>query len=512
MKHIQEMVKKLDAILMLLFEHFDRTRSFNSNSLDLPMVSPLRLPPLPPLDGIMPGPPYTQSPTLAAPKTTLPTTSPKETRRSDTTTLRTQFHSLLSIFDRTILRTFKSRYTQFLVFWHASLDPEFADVFQGMLVDRAIMPSIVGGPTAQFAPSNPDGENNSDEHLNAHAHTMTPELTRAAAASYIGSFVSRATFVDREGTRRVTAVLCEYLRSHLEGVEADLRAGMGFGTGSGSMSSPSNVSATIGAILASGQHAIFYAVAQAVFLIFCFRWRDLAGGDDDDELDLDLDLGVGPTLGQSKGGPVGKDKWMPEIAVLKRVVSSVLNPLKVCSPNVVMQFARVAQATDFVYCYTILESNKRADFSVSSTSTTSATTTMSSSRRESLSTSMTLLHTKVLYEPANAELNTFFPFDPYRLPKSNVFIQGVYREWSSVAIDDDDDDDEEEDDDDGEGPTNYDDSSEPWMIGASSRLLDIPGSKRPAAGRRNDDDGLGESLGAMSISPVRMSIPVDMRR
>jgi len=470
-------------------------------------MSPVQLPPLPPLDGIILGPPYTQSPTLSnlPPGTTLPTTSPKETR-SDTTSLRSQFHSLLSIFDRTILRTFKSRYTQFLVFWYASLDPEFADVFQGMLVDRAIMPSPVGGPTAQFAPSNTNGENNNSERLTAHAHAMTPELTRAAAASYIGSFVSRATFVDREGTRRVTAVLCEYLRTHLEGVEADLRAGMGFGTGSGSVTSSSNVSATIGEILASGQHTVFYAVVQAVFLIFCFRWRDLAGGgDEEDELDLDLDLGVGPRLGQMKGGPVDKDKWMPEIAVLKRVVSSVLNPLKVCSPNVAMQFARVAQATDFIYCYTILESNKRADLSVSSTSTTAATTSMSSLRRESLSTSMTLLHTKVLYDPANAELNTFFPFDPYRLPKSNVFIQGVYREWSSVAIDDDDDDDDDS------GADDDEESSERWMIDASSRILDIPGSKQPASGRRSEEDGLGESLGAMSISPIRMSISVGVR-
>ena len=37
----------------------------------------------------------------------------------------------------------------------------------------------------------------------------------------------------------------------------------------------------------------------------------------------------------------------------------------------------------------------------------------------------------------------FFPFEPYRLPKSNAFIQGVYREWSSVAIEDEDDEDDE---------------------------------------------------------------------
>jgi RNA polymerase I-specific transcription initiation factor RRN3 len=209
-------------------------------------------------------------------------------------------------------------------------------------------------------------------------------------------------------------------------------------------------------------------------------------------------------MGHVKMGPIGKDKWMPELAVLKRVVSSVLNPLKVCSTNVVMQFARVAQATDFVYCYTILESNKRADLSASSISTPS-TSTSSPCSRESLSTSMTLLHTNILHESTNAELNTFFPFDPCRLPKSNIFIQGVYRDWSSVAIDDDDDDGDDDDDeeDDEELLKNDKDSSEGWKTGASSGYLNIPKDKGAAAGRMSENDGgLGESLGAMSISPA----------
>jgi len=61
-------------------------------------------------------------------------------------------------------------------------------------------------------------------------------------------------------------------------------------------------------------HSIFYAVSQAVFLIFCFRWRDLEEEPDDaDEL-----LGAGP----------GK-KWISELNVVQRVVTSPLNPLKV---------------------------------------------------------------------------------------------------------------------------------------------------------------------------------------
>jgi RNA polymerase I-specific transcription initiation factor RRN3 len=170
-----------------------------------------------------------------------------------------------------------------------------------------------------------------------------------------------------------------------------------------------------------------------------------------------------------------------------------------------MQFARVAQATDFVYCYTILETNKRADISLSASSIKPG----NQSSRESLSTSMTILHTKVLCEPVNAELNTFFPFDPYRLPKSNTFIQDVYREWSSVAIDDEEDD-SDDDDDEGEPPL-----TEPSSEGEThSKRLDIPNG-RSTRGKTSDenDGGLGESLGKMSISPARtISISIDMIR
>lgn len=171
-----------------------------------------------------------------------------------------------------------------------------------------------------------------------------------------------------------------------------------------------------------------------------------------------------------------------------------------------MQFARVAQATDFVYCYTILETNKRADISLSASSIKPG----NQSSRESLSTSMTILHTKVLCEPVNAELNTFFPFDPYRLPKSNTFIQDVYREWSSVAIDDEEDDSDDDDDDDEEPPL-----TEPSSEGETyTKHLPIPKGRSPLEkGADEIDGGLGESLGKMSISPVHaLSVSIDMIR
>src|SRR5882757_6221959 len=99
---------------------------------------------------------------------------------------------------------------------------------------------------------------------------------------------------------------------------------------------------------------------------------------------------------------------------------------QVCSQNVVHQFARIAQATDFTYCFSILEANKRAPYPVFAGA--------------------------VAGHAGPEELHTFFPFDPYKLPRSGEYIQGVYREWTAVAIGDDEDEDEDEDDLIEEGP------------------------------------------------------------
>ncbi|RDB19882.1 RNA polymerase I-specific transcription initiation factor rrn3 [Hypsizygus marmoreus] len=455
--YIQDMVKKLDAILTLIFDHFHRNHTSITTSGTLQLPPPL--PDLPPLDLL--SPPFMSSP-IQSPRTIslsslpslqpsglvsaeyipptppsatpTPSTSPSaETRKA---LLRTQFHTLLAIFDRTILRTFKSRYTQFLVFWYTSLDPEFADIFQGMLVERALFDTTA-------------------------AHAVIPVVTRAAAASYIGSFVSRATFVDREGARQVVGVLCDFLTAHLDGYSAG----------------------------ATAQNTVFYAVAQAVFLIFCFRWRDLL----EEKEDGDDELLIGSA---DKGGK----KWMPKLSILQRVVRSSLNPLRACSVNVVNQFAHVAHATDFIYCYTILESNKRSEYGPSSTADARGGQVNPSALQASRSS--------IVLHP---ELNTFFPFDPYRLPKSNVYIQDVYREWSSVAIDEededeDDEDEDEEDEDSEEGGGDGDGKSEDPAL---SGFLSIPRSD--AAKGNTDDLGLGESLEAMSISPMHSSMSVQMQ-
>ncbi len=251
---ITEMVNKLDAVLKLLFDHFDQQTSFTST-----LTSPSR-----------PSTPATYSPPLS-PTSTLPTSPhpstplPAEQKNSHELQL-AQFHTLLAVFTRTILCTFKSRYTQFLLFWFASRDAAFADLFLGELVAHALLE-----PTESV-------------------------IARAAAASYVASFVSRAKFIGASEARDTVRVLCRFLEHNIDAYEVS----------GGDVAPPS----------------VFYAVAQAIFLIFCFRWRDLVEGSENSDAEGDepeQDTLVGPP----------KRMWMTELNIVQRVVACSLQPLKV---------------------------------------------------------------------------------------------------------------------------------------------------------------------------------------
>ena len=254
---ITEMVNKLDAILKLLFDYFDQQPSFTST-----LTSPSR-PPTPTIYD-SPSSPSSTIPTSPRTNTPLPT-EPKNNHELQLT----QFHTLLVVFTRTILCTFKSRYTQFLLFWFASRDAAFADLFLGELVAHALL------------------------------EPSESEIARAAAASYVASFVSRAKFIGTSEARDTVRVLCRFLEHDVDAYEA----------GDGDVAPPS----------------VFYAVTQAIFLIFCFRWRDLVEGGDnddaDDERQQEHDTLAGPP----------KRMWMTELNIVQRVVASPLQPLKVPS-------------------------------------------------------------------------------------------------------------------------------------------------------------------------------------
>ncbi|BGP45398.1 DNA independent RNA polymerase I transcription factor [Rhodotorula kratochvilovae] len=387
----------------------------------------------------------------------------------------TLFRTLLDIFDRTLLRTFKTRNVQFLLFYLCSLDVASSDHFIGVLLGRALFD--------QDAPS----------------------VTRVAAAGYVASFIARAQFVDASMTRKVMRHLCSFLEGQMDDyarVAALATSIKGAGPAPGGQELP-----------------VFYAVAQAAFYIFCFRWKDLL--EEEDDLDDEAAL-----FGLDAGR-----KWMMGLEALKKAVSSSFNPLKVCAQPVVNQFATIAHKTGFMYCFNILDSNRRAGSyrDPAAASAPPPPPHMPAPPLRSVSTS-SLLNTLTAQQlhlstpsPAGTptpaaipvaaprqllvaeEMDSFFPFDPFKLPLSSVYIDSIYREWEGA------DDDESttsgdgssstaDSDDDSEATTgdeDDDDDDEPAWVKTRGGLA-VPGAGR--VGEQDDEDDVSRSFEAMSLS------------
>lgn len=403
----------------------------------------------------------------------------------------TLYQTLLGIFTRTVLTTFKSRHVQFILFWFASLDHEFADMFLGTLLSKSLYATPAAGVAGESGESS--------------------VVLRIAAASYVASYVARARYIDAPTTRMVVLNLCTYMDACLEAFASQGRS-----------ASPPG----------ARDHAVFYAVAQAVFYIFCFRWRDLRDGTvsdappvpDEDGMpslaatypttgSLELSPQLMPMLHASSLSSVssthsmqGERGWAPGLAVVQRAITSPLNPLRYCNAHVVQQFAYVAQHTGFLYCYSVLEANSQR-------STTDAPASPAVARRvrgttrESTPTAGTATARSAAAPTAPAALPTpaldvFFPFDPYRLRDSAALVRRLYRDWSDVAPDGEGLDEDEEDDEDDAPPS-------------ESELHPIPlGQRAPMSTRlRISDAGpshtgytpesIAQSLEAMSISPYR---------
>ncbi|KAJ9051123.1 DNA independent RNA polymerase I transcription factor, variant 2 [Entomophthora muscae] len=128
------------------------------------------------------------------------------------------FYHMVHIFNASIIRTFKSRHAQFVMFYLCSLHSRFSDAFLGVLFDHLASPDA-------------------------------PQVTRIASVAYLSSFTARAKFVEDSDVRKVASLLLNWLGSYMESTPSvDIR-------------------------LDPTRHALFYATTQAALYLFCFRWR-----------------------------------------------------------------------------------------------------------------------------------------------------------------------------------------------------------------------------------------------
>lgn len=204
---------------------------------------------------------------------------------------------------------------------------------------------------------------------------------------------------------------------------------------------------------------------------------------------------------------------------------------QVCAQPVVTQFASIAHKTSFMYCYSILDSNRRSgsyrDANPNVVPTSAAVpppplrTVSTSSLLNTLTAAQLHLSTPSpagtpapQTVPAAAprqllvaeEMDSFFPFDPFKLPLSSAYIDPIYREWEgadddesttsgdhSSSVDSDEEDTESESD----ATAGESDADEPAWVKTRGGLA-VPGSVTSPASP--EDEEFSRSFEAMSLS------------
>ncbi|XP_035824154.1 RNA polymerase I-specific transcription initiation factor RRN3 [Aplysia californica] len=250
------------------------------------------------------------------------------------------YRELLSVFDKYIFPTHASCHVQFLLFFACSFNEALADGFIDYLWKKVINPS-------------------------------TQSVYRQTAACYIGSFVTRASYISISTCRGIMELMARWLHSYLD------------------QSSDQQHKADL------AHHGPFYSVCQSLFYCFCFMHNDIM---------------------QLKDG----HKWAVSLN-FQRIITSKLNPLRVCLPIVVKTFASATRMHQLAFCDTIIERNNRYTLPVAVSSFALGTCDQ-------------------------RQLESYFPFDPYLLPRSRMYITPLYREYSGSLPEEQESGDEDEDD------------------------------------------------------------------
>ena len=310
--------------------------------------------------------------------------------------LGTVVETLVSQFATTILPTHRSRHTQFLLFHFVQKSPDDIDLFVGTCVHKVL-------------------------------DKKQPALIRQNAAAYLASFVARGIHVPTNIVRDVF----DYISSELDQARKDYE--------------PTCRGPDL------RRYSSYYCLVQALLYIFCFRWRDLQLENDEEAEDDDDELEA--SYFQSQQWKAGvKEAFSANIF-------SKLNPLKVCSPAIVNEFARVAKHLGVVYVFHLLETNKRLQLSQYTGGMVTSMQYGQIHRETALSVSQ---------DQSHQHLDAYFPFDPYHLPKSKRWIESDYREWTSIpGLDDEEGEDNDSDDDDEVVDDDYEEGTETDRTGAS---------------------------------------------
>ena len=244
---------------------------------------------------------------------------------------------------------------------------------------------------------------------------LQPGVRKQSASAYLASFVARGAHVSGSVVRDVVDLLADHILKLRAEYEPACRG-------------PD-----------PRRYSEFYSTVQALLYIFCFRWRDLTtaayegdSAEKVDELDPE-DITFPSSL---------KD-------TLQAAIYSKLNPLKICSPGIVTEFSRIVHHFNFLYVFSILETNKRLRITAFRNLSALSDPRYSQVERELRAG-----------DDLGYQLDAYFPFDPYQLPRSRRWLEGDYVEWRGIPGLHDQDDSDSDGDEEMDGGDDEEESDE----------------------------------------------------
>ena len=199
----------------------------------------------------------------------------------------------------------------------------------------------------------------------------TPGIIRQSTVAYIASLLARAKQIDIDMAQMCLAKLVGWIHSYIEARESGGSKDYMF----------TDIKS----------HGPFYAATQSALYIFAFRHQEFVASEARLKFLQSLNLGT--------------------------IIHSHLNPLRVCLPPVVKNFAAIARHYQLVYCDTVIERNKRINLPV-----VGGLSALGSAAGKPLL------------------LDSFFPFDPYMLTASAEYVKKDYRVYEGKALGGEDDD------------------------------------------------------------------------
>ncbi|GIL92468.1 hypothetical protein Vretimale_19352 [Volvox reticuliferus] len=278
--------------------------------------------------------------------------------------LRQMWETLLSSFERTILNTHRSKFTQFLLFYVCIQSP----VYCSQSLVRLLLARL---RDARHAP-----------------------ITRTACAAYLASFLARAAFAADtlvvKALQDMATFCVDYCKSQgggltvtksTENLSAPARPQRAFSTG-GLVA----VALASEATAQMQRHQVFYAAIQAILYVLCYHMKSLVG----DLLQQQQQHVAADAGEQARSSKERRELAEAVVSLVRGPVLQLLNhrlqPLNVCLPSVAAEFVHQAASFNVVDCRPLLA-------------------------QVELSTRF------------QRPLEMFFPFDPYLLRRSSRYLQ-----------------------------------------------------------------------------------------